>query len=102
MYWQRQQRKSHQRKDGIRFVVEAELTTLGTLQLDGVFNKPQFDLVVRTGASLPAPVRGDIIEIFGDALLATSLKGALSFQTKTDLRAGPPLDEDEPDQGLIV
>jgi hypothetical protein len=106
LYWQRQRHKPDQRKPGTRFVVEAELTTLGMLQLDGIFNKPQFDLVVRSSASLPAAIRGDIIEIFGDALLATNLKGAVSFQTNTALRAGPPTGDaergPEPGIGLIV
>jgi hypothetical protein len=106
LYWQRQRRKDNQRKPGTRFVVEAELTTLGLLQLDGMFNKPQFDLVVRSSTSLPAQVRGDIVEIFGDALLATNLKGAVSFQTNTALRAGPPTGDaergPEPGVGLIV
>ena len=102
MYWQRQPRKANQSKDGTRFVIEAELTSLGLLQLDGVFNKPQFDLVVRTSTSMPAAMRSDIIEIYGDALLATSLKGAVSFQTSADLRAGPPDNPDEAGGGLIV
>jgi hypothetical protein len=76
------------------------------LQLDGMFNKPQFDLVVRSSTSLPAQVRGDIVEIFGDALLATNLKGAVSFQANAGLRAGPPMSDTErgpePGIGLIV
>lgn len=102
LYWQRQSRKPNQSKEGTRFVIEAELTALGMLQLDGIYNKPQFDLVVRTTASMPAAMRGDIIEIYSDALLATSLKGAVSFQTAADLRAGPPDDPDEAGGGLIV
>jgi hypothetical protein len=105
-YWQRQKRKSNGRKDGTRFVVEAELTKLGTLQLDGIFDKPQFDLVVRSSTSLPAPIRSDIIEIFGDALLATNLKGAVSFQTNSGLHAGVLTGDAEPGPdagfGLIV
>lgn len=104
-YWQRQKRKGEDRKPSTRFVVEAELTKLGVLQLDGIYDKPQFDLVVRTSTSLPGPIRSDIIEIFGDALLATNLKGAVSFQTNTSLRAGA-LAGEEPTAdagiGLIV
>jgi hypothetical protein len=105
-YWQRQKRKADKPKNGTRFVVEAELTTLGVLQLDGIFDKPQFDLVVRTSTSLPAPIRNNIIEIFGDALLATSLKGAVSFQTNSGLRAGVLAGDEESHSeagiGLIV
>ena len=101
MYWQRQPRKGNQSKEGTRFVIEAELTSLGLLQLDGVYNKPQFDLVVRTTTSMPAAMRSDIIEIYSDALLATSLKGAVSFQTAADLRPGPPENADD-GGGLIV
>lgn len=104
-YWQRQKRKAEDRKPSTRFVVEAELTQLGMLQLDGIYDKPQFDLVVRTSTSLPGTIRSDIIEIFGDALLATNLKGAVSFQTNASLRAGA-LAGEEPTAdtgiGLIV
>lgn len=104
-YWQRQKRKAEDRKPSTRFVVEAELTKLGMLQLDGIYDKPQFDLVVRTSTSLPGTIRSDIIEIFGDALLATNLKGAVSFQTNASLRAGA-LAGEEPTAdtgiGLIV
>jgi hypothetical protein len=102
LYWQRQKRKAEKPRGGTRFVVEVELTTLGVLQLDGIFDKPQFDLVVRTSTSLPAPIRNDIIEIFGDALLASSLKGAVSFQTNTGLRAGVLAGDEEtnPESGI--
>lgn len=101
LYWQRQNRKPGARKGGMRFIVEAHLTNFGVLQLDGAFEKPQFDLVVRSAASLTAQVRADIAEIFGDAMLATGLKGTVNFQIKADLRAGPP-DEPGAGAGLIV
>jgi hypothetical protein len=47
-------------------------------------------------------MRGDIIEIFGDALLATHLKGGVIFQVTADLRPGPPEIDGDAGMGLIV
>jgi hypothetical protein len=101
MYMKRPRRKNGER-GGTRFMIEAELTKLGSVQLDGLISKPQFDLVVRTRIGLPPAMRGDIIEIFGDALLATHLKGAVIFQVTADLRPGPPESDGEAGMGLIV
>jgi hypothetical protein len=101
MYMRRPRRKNGER-GGTRFIIEAELTKLGPVQLDGLISKPQFDLVVRTRTGLPPAMRGDIIEIFGDALLATHLKGVVIFQVTADLRPGPPESDGEAGIGLIV
>lgn len=101
MYMRRPRRKNGER-GGTRFMIEAELTKLGPVQLDGLISKPQFDLVVRTRTGLPPAMRGDIIEIFGDALLATHLKGAVIFQVTADLRPGPPESDGEAGVGLVV
>jgi hypothetical protein len=101
MYMRRPRRKNGE-QGGTRFMIEAELTKLGPVQLDGLISKPQFDLVVRTRSDLPPAMRGDIIEIFGDALLATQLKGVVIFQVTADLRPGPPESDGEAGIGLIV
>ena len=88
MYMRRTRRKAGEH-GATRFMIEAELTRLGSVQLDGLISKPQFDLVVRTRTGLPPAMRGDIIEIFGDALLATNLKGAVDFQVAADMRERP-------------
>lgn len=104
MYLRRQPRKDKngRQESSTRFMIEAELSKFGPLQLDGLISKPQFDLVVRTRTPLPQAVRGDIVEIFSDALLATKLTGAVSFQATADLRAGPPWRDGEAGVGLIV
>lgn len=101
MYMRRGRRKNGEH-GGTRFMIEAELTKLGPVQLDGLISKPQFDLVVRTRAALPPAMRGDIIDIFGDALLATHLKGAVTFQVAVDLRPGPPESDGKAGVGLVV
>lgn len=101
MHMRRSRRKNGER-GGTRFMIEAELTKLGPVQLDGLISKPQFDLVVRTRTGLPPAMRGDIIEIFGDALLVTHLKGAVLFQVTADLRPGPPDSDGEAGVGLVV
>jgi len=78
-----------ERKDGARFIIEAELSKLGPLQLDGLVRMPQFDLAVRTRENLPPDLRANIVEIFNDALQATGMKGAVAFQVARDLRPGP-------------
>lgn len=78
-----------ERKDGARFIIEAELSKLGPLQLDGLVRMPQFDLAVRTRENMPPDLRANIVEIFNDALQATGMKGAVTFQVSRDLRPGP-------------
>jgi len=78
-----------ERKDGARFIIEAELSKLGPLQLDGLVRMPQFDLAVRTRENLPPELRANIVEIFNDAMQATGMKGAVAFQVARDLRPGP-------------
>lgn len=102
LHLRRPRRKGNERQDGTRFMIEAELSKFGPLQLDGMVSKPQFDLVVRTKTALPREIRGDIIDIFSDALLATNLKGAVSFQAEPDIRPGPPASDAEAGIGFIV
>jgi hypothetical protein len=78
-----------ERKDGARFIIEAELSKLGPLQLDGLVRMPQFDLAVRTRENMPPDLRANIVEIFNDALQATGMRGSVAFQATRDLRPGP-------------
>ena len=91
-----------ERKDGARFIIEAELSKLGPLQLDGLVRMPQFDLAVRTRENLPPDLRANIVEIFNDALQATDMKGAVAFQVSRDLRPGPFENWQSSGQGVTV
>lgn len=77
------------RKDGARFIIDAELSKLGPLQLDGLVRLPQFDLAIRSRDNLPPEVRADIAEIFNDALQTTKLQGSVVFQVAREIRPGP-------------
>jgi hypothetical protein len=76
-------------KDGARFIIDAELSRLGPLQLDGLVRLPQFDLAVRSRDSLPPELRANITEIFNDAMQMTKLRGSVAFQVARDMRPGP-------------
>ncbi|MFN4281200.1 MAG: hypothetical protein ACK4NA_01030 [Alphaproteobacteria bacterium] len=78
-----------ERNDGARFIIEAEMSKLGPLQLDGFVRLPHFDLAVRTRENLPPDIRANIVEIFNDAMQAARLAGTVTFQTARDMRPGP-------------
>lgn len=70
---------------GTRFIMEVELSHLGTLQLDGFVRKQQqstlFDLVLRSHIPLSENYKQDIRDIFTSASEITGFKGGISFQT---------------------
>jgi hypothetical protein len=65
---------------GSRFVVEATLSALGPLQLDGLVRSSRFDLIVRTARPLPETMRRDIETLFAKSLSATTYRGGVSFR----------------------
>ncbi len=71
---------------GIRFVVDVNLSRLGRLQLDGLVrdDKKRLDLIVRSDEPLPATMQNDIRAIFENAAELTGINGGVSFQ------AAPP------------
>lgn len=83
---------------GTRFIVEVDLTRLGSLQLDGLVRPRRFDLIMRSREALPPATRNDIIEIFDAGLARLGHAGALSFQV--DAKFAPvrldPADADGP------
>lgn len=87
-----------------RFVIETELSRLGLIQLDGLINKTQFDLVIRSRKELPGNIQTDIKAIFLDALVTAELGGSIKFQIKPDFEFTPPEDmaEGVTDHGVGV
>jgi hypothetical protein len=63
-----------------RFVVEVDLSRMGSVQLDGLVKPKKFDLIIRSRAALDATMRREISRIFTDALAASGHSGALTFQ----------------------
>jgi hypothetical protein len=89
LYLRRRDAKNDARGDGKRFVVEAELSRLGPVQLDGLLREPRLDLVVRSHARLPDALRGESAKIFHAACAAQGLTGDLVFATAADFQVAP-------------
>ena len=66
---------------GQRFVIEAELSRLGALQLDGLVRGNRLDLVLRTHAALPQSLRDDASALFRQASAAAGYRGDIVFAT---------------------
>lgn len=102
--------KRHPRRDdsngeqdaGTRFLVEADLSHLGPIQLDGLVKHRRFDLIMRSHEALPTHMRREISAIFGDALAITGFAGGLSFQAMASFAATPLNESGEHAVGLSV
>lgn len=75
--------------DNARFILEFELTRLGTMQLDGFVRPRRFDLVLRSHAALAAPLRGAVERIFYDRVAAAGLAGTIDFATAARFDIAP-------------
>ncbi len=69
-------------EDGTRFVIEAELSHLGTLQLDGLVRGQRLDLVLRSHAPLDDSLRRDTGDIFHRACAAAGYHGDIMFRDR--------------------
>lgn len=71
-------------KDGQRFVIELDLSSLGDMQLDGFVKTggatKEFDLIVRSARHLPENVSQGIRQIFEQGLAITGMRGYVGFQ----------------------
>ena len=108
MYMRRHGRKApdgdESQSGGSRFVVEADLSRIGPIQLDGLVRKKQLDLILRTRNPLPEPMRSEITAIFADALTTTDLAGTVSFEESpdTEFKARNDMVEDLGEGGVGV
>lgn len=86
-------RKRHGEGDseelGTRFVIEASLSRLGNIQLDGLVQSGRFDLMVRTQAELPADMRTEIANIFDAANAESQVAGRINFQVQAHFPVDP-------------
>jgi hypothetical protein len=76
-------------KKALRFVVELDLTALGGMQLDGLIQDKQFDLIVRNARALPTTVRQDLSGLFESSVEATGFSGSIIFQSDTAWPVSP-------------
>lgn len=72
-----------------RFVIEAQLSRLGALQLDGLVGPRRFDLIIRSHAALPADLRQAIGALFRQAGTDTDFVGGIAFQTAAVFPVAP-------------
>ena len=80
--------RNHRRPDeagedkdlGTRFILDVELTVTGPIQLDGLVQQKQFDLIIRSHTALPSDIRQGISDTFDDCLATASRHGILAFQ----------------------
>jgi hypothetical protein len=90
MYYRHRQGSNE--KDGdlaSRFIVEAELSRFGLVQLDGLVRPSQFDLVVRSDVEFATNMQVDIRSIFQSALEISSLNGAVRFEGRSEVAVDP-------------
>lgn len=76
---------------GRRFVINVRLTRLGALELDGLMSDggDRFDLIVRSEAMLPPPVRAGVRQMFETALGILAARGGLAFEAEGQDPAAP-------------
>ncbi len=74
---------------GTRFVVEAELSQIGALQLDGLIRQQRFDLIVRSQRALPTTMCNGICDIFKNSGAEANFTGNISFQVEPDFHVAP-------------
>lgn len=64
---------------GDRFLIDLELSRLGTMQLDGHLKTARLDLILRSGAALGLEARRDISAIFHDGCACAGVTGDIRF-----------------------
>jgi hypothetical protein len=75
---------------GTRLLVEIAHTRLGRMQIDALVRRHRFDLIVRSHAELPLPLRERLAAIHAEARDIASLAGTIGFQS-TGAFVAPPL-----------
>ncbi|MDH3737577.1 MAG: hypothetical protein OER92_00180, partial [Alphaproteobacteria bacterium] len=74
---------------GTRFVIEASLSHLGDIQLDGLVRGARFDLMVRTQVPLPRTMRTEIAALFAEANEEFGVQGRINFQVQSRFPVDP-------------
>ena len=76
----------------VQFLVEVNLTNIGTMQIEGRIKNKELDLVIRTRKILKRPLKQGIESVFINTLTTSELAGKLTFRVHSQL---PPLPIDE-------
>ena len=83
-FYMRQQADDPERgsrtKPATRLIVDLELSQLGRLQIDGRYDAPRFDMILRSAAPLPQAMCNDIVTLFTLTTAAFDLAGGIGFQ----------------------
>lgn len=85
-----------------RFIVEVDLSRLGSLQFDGLAGSSRFDLMVRSHTPLPRDVQAGISGIFTAARDEGRLAGEIGFQTIAKFAVAPLESALDRDAGVVV
>jgi hypothetical protein len=76
-------------EQGTRFVLDIDMSRLGTVQLDGLVRPERLDLVMRSHRAITADLRQGIAEVFRNALSAAGLAGDITFTTASRFALTP-------------
>lgn len=87
---------------GTRFVIEASLSHLGDIQLDGLVRRSRFDLMVRTQEPLPRTMRTEIAALFTNANEEFGVQGRINFQVQSRFPVDPVDDLSEHAVGVYA
>ncbi len=75
-------RQDSRKKTGNRFLLEFDLSELGTLQLDGLIKGAHFDLIIRSRQTITESAKSELKSLFLNALQSSDMEGALTFEQK--------------------
>jgi hypothetical protein len=89
LYLRRRGNTPQSANEGSRFVIEAEMSRLGPLQLDALVRGRRLDLVLRSHEPLGADLREEATAIFRQATSAAGLHGDFVFATSARFAVAP-------------
>ena len=76
----------------MQFLLEVNLTTIGTMQIEGRIKNKELDLIIRTRKFLKDPLKQGIERVFIKTLTTSEFVGKLTFRVHSKL---PPLPIDK-------
>lgn len=77
--------KDQQEKDDqTRFIMELDLSRMGSVQIDALARPGKLDMIVRTQSALSLPMRQTMRRLYVEALEYSRISGELSFQHKPE------------------
>jgi hypothetical protein len=89
LYMRRRGGAAETAEDGSRFILEAELSRLGALQLDGMVRGRRLDVVLRSHTPLPAELREEATTVFRSSSAAHGFTGDIVFATAATFTIAP-------------